>query len=61
MTGEQLDWAFKNYKTKMIGHEPALTLDGFLDLYLKQSVEGPLDTWEELTKLGYDLNLNRAR
>jgi len=38
--------------------EPGLTLEGFLDIYTKQCLEAPLDTWNELSKLGYDLNLN---
>ncbi len=58
LTKEQLDFAFKNYPTKQVGNEPALTLDGYLELYLKQCCEAPLDTWEELNKLGYDFNLN---
>jgi hypothetical protein len=59
LTIEQLEFAFSNYETLQIDQEPALTLNGFLELYLRQCIEAPLDTWEELTNLGYDLNLNR--
>lgn len=38
--------------------ELGLVLKEFLDLYLRQCMEAPLDTWEELAKLGYNLNLN---
>lgn len=56
---EQIQYAFKTYKTKVVGGKTGLALEGFLDLYLKQCIEAPLDTWEELTKLGYDLHLQR--
>jgi uncharacterized protein YecA (UPF0149 family) len=29
----------------------------FLDLYFRQSNESPVETWEELQKLGFDLHL----
>jgi hypothetical protein len=60
LTNEQLDFAFDNYPTKKYGvnQERALTLQGFLELYTKQCMEAPLDTWQELEKLGYDFNLN---
>eukprot|EP01114_Cavostelium_apophysatum_P001689 TRINITY_DN1146_c0_g1_i2.p1 TRINITY_DN1146_c0_g1~~TRINITY_DN1146_c0_g1_i2.p1 ORF type:complete len:4271 (-),score=1642.72 TRINITY_DN1146_c0_g1_i2:54-12866(-) len=63
LTDEQINFAFAHYKTKPVGekNEPALTLEGYLDLYTRQCLESPLDTWEELTKLGYDLDLNRTR
>ena len=59
LTKEQLDYAFDNYSTKTCGptQERALTLKGFLDLYTKQCIEAPLDTWQELEKLGFDFNL----
>jgi len=63
LTEEQVAFCFKHYKTKLVGEkkEPALALEGFLELYLRQCIEAPLDTWEELTKLGYDLDFNRSR
>jgi len=64
LTNEQIEFAFSAYKILLVpsanGQERALPLDGFLDLYFRQSVEAPLDTWEELTRLGYDLDLNRT-
>lgn len=63
LTPEQIDFAFKQYKTKQVGEkkEPGLTLEGFLDLYLGQCHEAPSETWEELDHLGYDLHLEKNR
>lgn len=60
LTAEQIDYAFSAYKTKTnSAGEKGLSLEGFLDLYVRQCIDAPLDTFEELSKLGYDLNLNR--
>eukprot|EP01117_Protostelium_nocturnum_P005083 TRINITY_DN1838_c1_g1_i6.p1 TRINITY_DN1838_c1_g1~~TRINITY_DN1838_c1_g1_i6.p1 ORF type:complete len:4362 (-),score=1676.63 TRINITY_DN1838_c1_g1_i6:38-13123(-) len=58
LSENELDYAFKNYKSIQIGSEMGLTLEGFLNLYERQCLETPLDTWEEFVKLGYDLDLN---
>eukprot|EP01116_Phalansterium_solitarium_P025544 TRINITY_DN981_c0_g3_i2.p1 TRINITY_DN981_c0_g3~~TRINITY_DN981_c0_g3_i2.p1 ORF type:complete len:4579 (-),score=1632.50 TRINITY_DN981_c0_g3_i2:159-12473(-) len=61
LSDEQIQFAFSKYSTKLVGDakETGLSLDGFLDLYLRQSIEEPLDTWDELFRLGYDLALGR--
>lgn len=37
-----------------------ITLNGFLNFYLQQASANPMETWEELFSLGYDINLQHS-
>jgi hypothetical protein len=68
LTPEALKYILEHFSTKPVPkkegsdekEELGLTLDGFRDLYMRQATDEPLSVWEEFTRLGYDLHLDRA-
>lgn len=68
LTPEALKYILEHFATKPIPPseatkdqpETGLTLDGFRDLYSRQATDEPLSVWDELTKLGYDIHLDRS-
>lgn len=65
LTPEVLKYILEHYSTKKVNRvgeaeELGLTMEGFMDLYLHQATEEPLSVWDELTRLGYDLHLDRT-
>lgn len=67
LTPEALKYIQEHFATKPIPvsedskeQELGLTLDGFRELYLRQATDEPSSVWEELTRLGYDIHLDRS-
>lgn len=57
---ESIAYALAHYDTAQHGDRRGLTLRGLLAMYTAQCDAEPLETWQELATLGYDLHLTRT-